>query len=136
LKNYFITVLLCLCATVFALPARPQTTATNLVMAAHWDDGTYIQGTVTLDQLNASGPATVIATKTLSYGRASVSEPLNASAMYNVTLLTATNMQLVKFPITTAMINPGNLQRAEIDLVFRKADNSLKSAQIKVSMGF
>ncbi len=105
-------------------------------MAAHWDDGTYIQGIVTLDQLNASGPATVIATKTLSYGRANVSEPLSASTMYNVTLLTATNTQLVKFPITTAMINPGNLQRAEIDLIFRKADNSLKSAQIKVSMGF
>ena len=56
--------------------------------------------------------------------------------MYDVTLLTAANTQLVKFPITTAMINPGNLQRAEIDLIFRKADNSLKSAQIKVSMGF
>jgi hypothetical protein len=134
LKNYFITVLLCI--TVFALPARPQTSATNLVMSAHWDDGTYIQGTVTLDQLNGSRPDTVVVTKTLSYGRASVSEPLSGSTMYNVTLLTATNTQLVKFPITTAMINPGNLQRAEIDLIFRKADNSLKSAQIKVSMGF
>jgi hypothetical protein len=39
-------------------------------------------------------------------------------------------------PDITAMINPGNLQRAEIDLIFRKADDSLKSAQIKVSMQF
>ena len=121
---------------VFALPARPQTSATNLAMAAHWDDGTDIQGTVTLGRLNASGPDTVIVTKTLSDGRTSVSEPLSATTMYNVTLLTAANTQLVKFPIATAMINPGNLQRAEIDLIFRKADNSLKSAQIKVSMGF
>jgi len=121
---------------VFVLPARPQTTATNLVMIAHWDDGTNIEGTVTLGQLNASGPETVIATKTLSNGRTSVSESLGATTMYNVTLLTAASTQLVKFPITTAMINPGTLQRAEIDLVFRKADNSLKYAQIKVSMGF
>jgi hypothetical protein len=78
----------------------------------------------------------LIVTKILSNGWTNVSEPLGASTMYNVTLLTAANTQLVKFPITTAMINPGNLQRAEIDLIFRKADNSLKSAQIKVSMGF
>jgi hypothetical protein len=135
LKNYIIIVLLCI-TSLFALPARPQTTATDLVMAAHWDDGTAIQGTVTLGQLNASGPDTVIATKTLSNAHASVYEPLGASTMYNITLLTATNTQLVKFPITTAMINPGNLQRAEIDLVFRKADNSLKSAVIKVAMAF
>jgi hypothetical protein len=135
LKNYIIIVLLCI-TSLFVLPARPQTTATDLVMAAHWDDGTAIQGTVTLGQLNASGPDTVIATKTLSNAHASVYEPLGASTMYNITLLTATNTQLVKFPITTAMINPGNLQRAEIDLVFRKADNSLKSAVIKVAMAF
>jgi len=78
----------------------------------------------------------MITTKTLSNGRTNVYEPLGASTMYNITLLTSTNTQLVKFPITTAMINPGNLQRAEIDLVFRKADNSLKSAVIKVSMAF
>jgi hypothetical protein len=133
--NNIIIVFLCI-TSLFALPAKPQTTATDLVMAAHWDDGTAIQGTVTLGQLNASGPDTVIATKTLSNAHASVYEPLGASTMYNITLLTATNTQLVKFPITTAMINPGNLQRAEIDLVFRKADNSLKSAVIKVAMAF
>jgi hypothetical protein len=135
LKNYLVTVLLCL-ISIFALPARPQTSSTDLVMAAHWDDSTAVQGTVTLGQMNASGPDTVIVTKTLSNGRTSVDEPLGASTMYNITLLSSTNTQLVKFPITTAMINPGNLQRAEIDLVFRKADNSLKSAEIKVAMAF
>lgn len=135
MKNYLVTVLLCL-ISIFALPARPQTSSTDLIMAAHWDDSTAIQGTVTLGQLNASGPDTVIATKTLSNGHTNVYEPLGASTMYNITLLTTTNTQLVKFPITTAMISPGNLQRAEIDLVFRKADNSLKSAEIKVAMAF
>jgi hypothetical protein len=87
LKNYLITVLICMTA-VFALPARSQTSATNLVMAAHWDDGTDIQGTVTLGQLNASAPDIVIATKSLPDGRASDSEPLGATIMYNDTLLT------------------------------------------------
>jgi hypothetical protein len=135
LKNYLIIVLLCMTA-MFALPARPQTSATNLVMGAHWDDGTTIAGTVTLGQLNASGPDTVIVTKTLSNGWTNVSEPLGAATMYNVTLLTSGGTQLLKFPITTAMINPGSLKRAEIDLIFHKADNSLQSAQINVSMGF
>jgi len=135
MRSYLVTVLLCMIA-VFALPARSQTSATELVIRAHWDDGTTIQGTVTLSKLNTSGPDTVIVTETLTNGSASVSEAMGASTMYNVTLLTATNTQLVKFPITAAMINPNNLQRAESDLVFRKADNSLKSAQIKVSMDF
>jgi len=122
--------------TLFALIARPQASTTNLVMGAHWDDGTAVQGTVTLGQQNASGPDTVIATKTLSAGWTNVSEPLGASTMYDFTVLSATNTQLIKFPITTALINPGNLKRAEIDLVFRKADNSVESANIRVSMGF
>jgi len=122
--------------TLFALTARPQSSATNLVMGAHWDDGTTVQGTVTLGQQNTSGPDTVIATKTLSAGWTNVSEALGASTMYDITVLSSTNTQLIRFPITTALINPGNLQRAEIDLVFRKADNSVKSANITVSLGF
>ncbi len=106
------------------------------MMRAHWDDGTDIQGTVTLEQINSSGPATVIDTNTLSNGSAQVSKPLAATTMYDVILLTATGTQLVKFPITTALINPGTLKRAEIDLVFSKADNSLQSADISVSMKF
>jgi hypothetical protein len=135
LKNYLFIAMLCM-TTVFVLPARPQTSTTNLVMGAHWDDGTYIPGTVILGQLNASGPDTVIATKILSDGWTNVSQPLGAATMYDVTLLTAGGTQLLKFPITTALINPGNLKRAEIDLIFHKADNTLKSANITVSMGF
>jgi hypothetical protein len=134
LKNVRFVVFVCLIA--FAVPALAQTTATNLVMRAHWDDGSVIQGTVTLGQINATGPDTVIAATTLKSGKTNVSEALNKSILYDVTLNTATGTQLYKFPITTALINPDNLQRAEIDLVFRKADNSIKSAQITVSLGF
>jgi hypothetical protein len=135
LKNHLFFILLSM-TTVFALPARPQTPTTNLVMGAHWDDGTNIEGTVTLGQMNASGPDRVVATKSLSSGWTNVFEPLSATTMYDVTLRTSANTQLVKFPITTALINPGNLQRAEIDLIFRKADKSLKSANISVAMRF
>lgn len=135
MKNYLFFVLLCT-TTVFALPAQPQTSTTMLVIGTHWDDGTYIQGTVTLGRLNALGPDTVIAAKILSNGWTNVSESLSPATMYNVTLLSAAGTQLVKFPVTTALINPGNLKRAEIDLTFRKGDNSLKSAHIEVSMGF
>ena len=135
MKNYLITALLCMTA-VFAPPAKPQTSTTNLVMSAHWDDGSNIQGTVTLGQQNASGPDTVIVTETLSNGWTNVSETLGAATMYHVTLITTVGTQLVKFPITTAMISPGNLQQAEIQMIFRKADNSLKSAKVTVAMGF
>jgi len=105
-------------------------------MIAHWDDGTNIQGTVTLGQQNASGPDTVIVSQTLSNGAANVSETLGAATMYDVTLVTTAGTQLLKFPITTAMINPGNLQQAEIKLIFSKANSSLKSVKITVAMGF
>jgi hypothetical protein len=124
--------LLCL-HCVFALPVRPQTYTTNLVLTAHWDDGTNVSGTVTL--ANGSGTGTVIATAALSNGRASVTESLGTT-LYNVTVATTTGTQLLKFPITTALINPESLRKAELDVVFRKADNSVKSANVSVSMGF
>jgi len=135
MKNCLVAILL-LAATIVALPAQSQAPSTLLVMGAHWDDGSSLEGTVSLGQPSTSGPDTVIVTKTLSAGWTNVSEPLGASTMYNVTLRNTAGVQLIKFPITTALINPGNLNRAEIDLIFRKADNSVKTANISVSMGF
>jgi hypothetical protein len=122
--------------TLITPVARPQTSGTNLVMGAHWDNNSVIQGTVTLAKVNSSGPDTPITTKTLSQGWTNVTEALSASSMYNVTLSASNGTQLVKFPITTALINPNNLQRAEIDIVCHAADNSLASVQITVSMTF
>jgi hypothetical protein len=105
-------------------------------MSARWDDASNVQGTVTFGKQNASGPDRVIVTKTLSNGSTNVSESLVATSMYDVTLVDTAGTQLVKFPIATAMINPGNLKQAQIRFVFRKADNSLKSGDISVSMEF
>jgi len=105
-------------------------------MIARWDDGSNVQGTVTLGKQNASGPDTVVVAKTLSNGSTNVSESLGATSMYDVTLVDSAGTQLIKFPIATAMINPGNLKHAQIRFVFRKADHSLKSGNISVSMEF
>jgi hypothetical protein len=130
-------VLMLLAAVAFVVsPAKSQNSATNLVMGAHWDNQSYIQGTVTLAKMNVVGADTVIITKTLSQGWTNVNEPLGANSIYNVTLRMTNGTQLVKFPITTALINPANLKRAEIDLVCHAADNSLASAQFTVSMSF
>jgi hypothetical protein len=58
-----------------------------------------------------------------------------ATTMYDVTLVDTVGTQLIKFPIATAMINPGNLKQAQIKFVFRKADNSLKSGNISARYG-
>lgn len=131
-----IALLLFAAITIIASPAKPQTSGTNLVMGAHWDDKSYIQGTVTLAKVNASGPDTIIATKSLSQGWTNITESLGANSVYNVSLVASNGTQLVKFPIATALINPTSLQRAEIDIVCHAADNSVASAQITVSMNF
>lgn len=105
-------------------------------MGAHWDDGTNVAGTVIVGQMNATGPDTILATRTLSSGWASTTLSLSTSSLYDVTLVGTNGTQLVKFPFSAAMINPANLQRAAMNLVFRKTDSSLKSAQISVSMAF
>ena len=135
MKSYVLFALLAITA-LSPLPARPQTLGTNLVLSARWDDKTRIEGSVTLAQTNAVGPDTIIVTQNLNRGYAGVSESLSPNSLYYVTLATSTGTQLLKFPVTTALINPGNLKRAEIDVVCRKADNSLKSAQFSVSMAF
>ena len=119
-----------------AIPARPQTTTTRLVMTAHWDDGSIIGGNADFASVNASGQDSVIATEMLTNGRAAMSAQLAPNSLYDVTLTTSGGARLAKFPLTTALINPQNLQRGEVDLVFRKADNSLKSAKVSVSLGF
>ena len=116
--------------------ARPETSGTVLVMSAHWDNNTNIQGTVAFSKINSSGPDTIIATTTLSEGWARLTEPLQPNSFYNVILRAENGSQLVQFPITTAFINPANLQRAEIDIVCRASDHSLASARIDVSMKF
>lgn len=137
MKRYFSIAAILALATLFSGPARPQTTTvTTLVMGAHWDDGSYVTGSVHLSAVGNAGSQTVLATKTLSSGWTSISIALAANSLYDVTLTNTAGTQMVKFPLTTALINPTNLQRGEVDLVFRKADSTMKTARVSVSMGF
>jgi hypothetical protein len=121
---------------LLALPVRPQSSGTTLTMLARWDNNKAIKGTVTLSQVNLTGPNTVIAQQALSSGRTSITVPLAANAVYNVTLVDSAGTQLVNFPITTALINPTNLSSAQINLVVHAANNTLASANLQVSMSF
>ena len=134
--NKRLALLLVVVCALFVSPAKPQSTGTNLVMGAHWDNNAYIQGTVTISKLNGTAPETVIVTKTLSQGWSNVTEPLAANSVYNVTLTTPDGKQLVKFPIVTVLVNPDNIVRAEIDIICRSADRSLASARMDVVMNF
>jgi|SRR5450432_2352208 hypothetical protein len=136
MKTFFIAMGLVFAAAAFANPASAQTSGTTLQMRAMWDDGSPVQGTVTLGLVHVLGADTLVTTATLSNGRTSVNEALSATSLYNITVVTPSGSTLLKFPITTALINPQNLKEADIRLVLRKADNSLKYAHIEVSMGF
>ena len=127
---------LALAAAMLASPARTEPRGTTLSLQARWDHDTTVQGTVFLSRENVSGPNTVIATETLSRGRSSVTVPLAANSLYNVTLNSANGTQLASFPITTALINPSNLASAAIEMVVHVADNTLASARIQVSLNF
>jgi hypothetical protein len=135
MKKHFV-VLLCAAIMIFAFPVLSQISGTNLIMGAHWDNNNYIQGTVQLSKVNLIGADTLIATKPLSQGWTNMTQILAPNSVYNVTLLASNGTQLVKFPFTTALINPSNLQSAEIDLVCHAADYSLASARISVKMTF
>lgn len=136
MKNRHWTALAVICLLVYSIPATSQTQGTNLSLGAHWDDNTAIAATVTVAAVHIVGADTVLATRTLNGGWASVTLPLTSNSIYNVTITSPTGAQLVKFPITTALINTQNLQRGSITLILRKADNSLKNANVQVSMNF
>ena len=135
MKTFLWVALLC-CLAVFPFAAEAQTTGTTLSMRVQFDDGSAADGTVTLGQVHVLGSDTILATRTLSRGYASVTEALSATTLYNITVTSTTGVQLLKFPMTTALINPQDLKNAQIHIVLRKADNSIKSARIEVSMGF
>jgi hypothetical protein len=133
---------LLLLAAMFAIAAfgsplaQSQTTGTNLVIQARWNTGSVVKGAVTLGQVNATGPDTVLVTKSLSRGGASFQTSLAAASVYDVTLTDSAGTQLVKFPFTTALIDPANLEQASITLVFNSTNNNLQSASVNVVLNF
>lgn len=116
--------------------AQTETAGTNLVIHASWDLRSVVDGVVTLGQVNAKGPETILVTRRLSNGRAAFQTVLAANSVYDVILTSSDGTQLVKFPVTTVLINPANIERAGIALVFSSTDKSLKSASVNVDMDF
>jgi hypothetical protein len=123
-------------AVLCSASAQTETTGTTLVIHARWDTGTNVQGVVTLDQVNPTGPESVLVTKNLSSGGASFQTVLVANSVYNVNLTASDGTLLAKFPVATVLINPANLSRAGITLVFNSTDKSLKSASVDVQLNF
>lgn len=105
-------------------------------MTAHWDDNSDVDGSVTIASVHVVGSDTVLAKKELNEGSASLRLPLESNSIYHVTVTSASGGQLVKFPITTALVNPKTIERGIMSLVLHKSDNSLKTANIQVSMEF
>jgi hypothetical protein len=125
------------CLAIFCMPVRPETGGTTLSLEARWDDRSDVDGTVIISAVHVMGSDTVLATKALSDGRASVTLPLTSNALYHVTVDSPAGAQIIKFPFTTALVvNPQNIQRGSMNLVLRKADHTIKSASINVSMNF
>jgi hypothetical protein len=122
-----------LLGTLIGSPANSESSGTHLMMTAHWDNMEPIRGTVTLVRASVSKD---IVAKPLSQGRAEVTVSLAENAFDTITLLETDGKELLKFPITTAMINPTNLSSAEIEIVCRLKDRSIASARINVLMAF
>ena len=123
-------------AVLCSATAQTQTTGTTLAIHAHWDTGTNVQGVVTLGQVNTTGPDTVLVTKNLAAGGASFQTVLAANSVYDVNLTGSDGTLLAKFPVATVLINPANLNRAGITLVFNSTSKSIKSASVNVQLDF
>lgn len=137
MKIIFAFLLFTVLGALFFVPLQPQTAGTRLQMGAHWDDGTAVKGTVTVAAAQAVGPEAVIDSKPLADGVAQLKTPTVGNSLYNVTVKDEAGTQLAKFPINMAMAmaNPKDIQRSEIELVFRKDSKSLKSAQSRLALG-
>jgi len=133
--RYFLGVAV-ICLAIFIMPVCPQTLGTTLSLGVHWDDNTAVAGTVVIALVQVTGTDTVIATRPLNAGSASLTVSLATNSLYHITVLSPTGIHLARFPITTALVNPQNLQRGAMSMVLRKADRSLKSANVSVSMNF
>jgi hypothetical protein len=135
-RLFFITATLAM-ALLCAAHAQTQTiTGTNLIIRANWDTGSPVDGVVTFGHVNPTGPATILVTRNLSKGRAAFQTVLATNSIYQVILTGSDGTQLTQFPVTTALINPANLDRAGITLVFNSSDKSLKSASVNVDLNF
>jgi hypothetical protein len=110
----------------------------TLSIKATYDDGSAVAGTVVLQSVGATN-TTTIATLPLSAGTASYKLVLQINIVYNFAVLPSKGTALASFPFALPSIlkvDPAALRSAAINLVFRRADQSLAQVTPQVSFAF
>lgn len=113
-------------------PLQPKPAATHLQMGVHWDDRTAVKGTVTVRAAEPASSDAIIDTKPLANGIAKLKTPAAGNSL-SVTVRDESGTQLANFPIN--MANSQCIQQSEVELVFSKANKSLKSAHSRLAFG-
>lgn len=113
----------------------------QLSLSAVYDDGSALTGTVVLQAqpLTAGGTPVPIATLPLVAGTASHRLLLQADTIYTAAVLRNDSTTLASLPFALPSIlkvDPASLRSAAINLVFRRADQTLKQATPQVSFAF
>jgi hypothetical protein len=110
-----------------------------LSLIAAYDDGSAVAGTVALQSLGASSAPATIATAPLVTGAASYKLVLQLDAVYTVLLIRTDGTVLASFPFALPKIlnvDPAALRSAALNLVFRRADLTIKQATPQVTFDF
>ena len=109
-----------------------------LSVGATYDDGSAVAGTVLLQSVGTT-TTTTIASLPLAAGAVSYKLVLQANTIYNFSVLRADGSVLASFPFALPSIlkvDPAALRTAVINLVFRRADQTLSRVTPLLSFAF
>jgi len=109
-----------------------------LSVGATYDDGSAVAGTVLLQSVGTT-TTTTIASLPLAAGSVSYKLVLQANIIYNFAVLRADGTVLASFPFALPSIlkvDPAALRTAVINLVFRRADQTLSRVTPLLSFAF
>jgi hypothetical protein len=109
-----------------------------LSVGATYDDGSAVAGTVVLQSVGVTS-TTTIATLPLAAGVVSYKLVLQANTVYNFAVSRADGTVLASFPFALPSIlkvDPAALRTAVINMVFRRADQSLARVTPLLSFAF
>lgn len=98
MKIIFALLLFAVLGGLFLRPLQPKLGGTRLQMDAHWEDGTAVKGTVTVQAVESGGLDAIIDRKPLANGTAKLKTPATGNCV-SVTVRDESARQLAKFPI-------------------------------------
>ena len=110
-----------------------------LSLTAAFDDGSAVSGTVAVQSINSNSVPATIATEPLVTGAASYKLVLQLDTLYSVLLIQQDGSVLASFPFALPRIlkvDPAALRSAALNLVFRRADLTIKQATPQVTFDF